>query len=65
MKKYLCTKTVLAEPMTRFEAQALGLVRDPVDTDEPGYHVVYSHDYASWSPKVPFDLGYVLSPEEV
>lgn len=60
MKKYQCTKQVLAEPMTRFKAQELGLVRDPVDADEDGYKVVYSHDYESWSPKVSFELGYSL-----
>jgi hypothetical protein len=37
--------------MTRFEAQTLGLVRDELTINEPGYHVVYSHDYESWSPK--------------
>ena len=58
MKKYQCTKQVHAEPMTRFKAQSIGLVRDPVDTDEDGYHVVYSHDYASWSPKASFEEGY-------
>jgi hypothetical protein len=60
MKTYKCTKIVTAEPMTRFEAQALNLVRDESLTDEPGYHVVYSHDYASWSPKASFEEGYVL-----
>lgn len=59
MKKYQCTKQVHAEPMTRFQAQYLGLVRDEKPIDEPGYHVVYSHDYASWSPKASFEEGYV------
>ena len=58
MRKYQCTKQVYAEPMMRFTAQDLGLIRDTTDVNEPGYHVVYSHDYASWSPKASFEEGY-------
>ena len=58
MPLYQCTKQVHAVPMTRFEAQLLGLVRDESTINEPGYHVVYSHNYESWSPKAAFDAGY-------
>lgn len=58
MKQYKCTKIVDAKPMSRFDAQDLGLVRDETDIDEPGYHVVYSHDYESWSPAKSFEEGY-------
>jgi hypothetical protein len=51
--------------MTRFEAQTLGLVRDELTINEPGYHVVYSHDYESWSPKASFDAGYSLLPTNI
>ena len=58
MKTYQSHKQVQAKPMMRFEAQSLGLVRDEKPIDEPGYHVVYSHDYESWSPKASFEEGY-------
>ena len=59
MKKYKCTKIVEAEPMTRFRAQHIGLVRDVTDTDEDGYMVKYSDTYSSWSPKSSFEEGYI------
>ena len=59
MKKYRCIKEVLAEPMTRFEAQELNLVRDETDVDEEGYLVKYSEEYSSWTPKEPFEKGYL------
>lgn len=62
MKTYQSHKKVQAEPMMRFEAQELGLVRDITDVDEPGYRVVYSDGYGfvynSWSPKASFEEGY-------
>lgn len=59
MKKYKCIKIVEAEPMTRYAAQHLGLVRDESPVDEPGYLVKYSSDYSSWSPKSSFEEGYI------
>lgn len=58
MKTYQSHKKVQAEPMMRFEAQELGLVREIIDVDEPGYRVVYSDGYESWSPKASFEEGY-------
>lgn len=58
LKQYQCTKQVTAKPMDRFEAQDLGLIRDITDTNEDGYHVIYSDDYESWSPKQSFEDGY-------
>ena len=59
MKTYQSIKVVEAEPMDRFTAQDLGLVRDTTDVNEPGYLVVYSADYKSWTPSQPFEDGYV------
>jgi len=60
MKKYKCIKEVMAEPMTRFEAQDLGLVRDVTSEDEAGYIVKYNEKYSSWTPAESFEKGYVL-----
>ena len=62
MPLYQCTKQVHAVPMTRFEAQLLGLARDESTINEPGYHVVYSHNYEGWLPKASFETGYSLLP---
>ena len=62
VKSYICIKTVKAKPMTRKEAEKLGLVRNPEsDTapDEKGYYVLYKDGYESWSPKDVFEDGYV------
>lgn len=61
MKNYTCIKKVDAEPMSRLDAELAGLVRDITGKDEPGYKVVYSDDYTSWSPKESFEKGYVLT----
>jgi hypothetical protein len=63
LKKYKCNKIVEAEPMTRKEAERLGLVRDAKSSDaedENGYKVVYSDSYVSWSPKKTFEDGYSI-----
>ena len=65
MPLYQYTKQVHAVPMTRFDAQLLSLVRDESNINEPGYHVIYSPDYESWSPKVPFEAGYALVESNV
>jgi len=51
-------------PMDRLEAQRLGIVRDHMDEDEPGYYVKYSDDYTSWSPKAAFEDGYSSTEEK-
>ena len=63
LKSYVCTKTVSAMPMSRQEAQRLGLVRDPFGTGEEGYYVKYSDSYVSWSPKAAFEEGYTSTDE--
>ena len=61
MKKYIGTKTLNAEPMTKGEAYDRSLLRGgitPVERENPGYHVVYPDGYESWSPKDVFDDAY-------
>ena len=60
LQVYKCIKQVQAEPMDRFTAQELGLVRDIIDENEDGYRVVYSNDYISWSPRQSFEDGYAI-----
>lgn len=59
MTKYKCIKEVIAKLMTRSEAQELKLVRDETNVDEDGYMVKYNEEYSSWTPKEPFEKGYV------
>ena len=56
MKKYVCHKTVMAEPMTLAEAKKkFGVVRyNGAETD--GYLVKYEDGYESWSPKSTFEM---------
>lgn len=64
MEKYIGTKTVLAEPMTRHEAYKNNLIRKSGDTamqetdDEPGYKIEYKDGYQSWSPATAFEEAY-------
>jgi len=58
MTKYQSIKTVDAQPMDRIEAENAGLVRDETGVNEPGYKVVYSDGYTSWSPAAVFEKGY-------
>lgn len=61
MKKYIVTKQVEAEPMTRGDAWGKHLLREKpteVNFDEAGYHVKYKDGYESWSPKATFDEAY-------
>jgi hypothetical protein len=64
MKKYKCFKIVEARPMDRIIAEQKGLVRDKTGVSERGYHVRYSKDYESWSPKAVFEAGYRLTLKE-
>jgi len=61
MKKYICTKTVMAEPMDSHTAGKAGLIRDwnPDSKNTGGYKVRYIDGYESWSPKAAFETGYV------
>ena len=64
MKKYVCHKTVMAEPMTLAEAkEKFGVVRyNGTETD--GYFVKYEDGYGSWSRKSSFEKGYEVVEEQ-
>ena len=63
LKQYTCKKVIKAKPMTRYQAQELGLIRDIEATDEKGYYVKYPDGYESWSPKDVFEEGYESTGE--
>jgi len=64
MERYIGTKIILAEPMTKASAVMNGLVRDAAVTIESdgsspaGYKVIYEDGYVSWSPKDTFERAY-------
>ena len=60
MERFIGTKIVYAEPMTRGEYNLFRGWQIPADEnpDDPGYKVVYSDDYVSWSPAAAFDEAY-------
>lgn len=61
MKKYIGSKLIEAEPMTRGaynEYRGWTIPKDENPEDE-GYVVKYSDDYVSWSPKEIFDKAYL------
>ena len=59
MKKFIGTKVIMAEPMTREEAQkVLGREIKPATDEEDGYLVKYKDGYNSWSPKSVFEEAY-------
>lgn len=63
MKKYTGTKTVMAEPMTRENAEKI-IGRKIVPNAEhsgEGYLVEYPDGYKSWSPKDVFEEVYSVS----
>ena len=75
MKKYVCHKTVMAEPMTLAETlmaepmtlaeakEKFGVVRyNGTETD--GYFFKYEDGYESWSPKSTFEKCYELVKEQ-
>lgn len=60
MKKYVGTKLIEAEPMTRgaynkYRGWTIPANENP---DDPGYLVRYPDGYVSWSPKEIFDAAY-------
>lgn len=68
MKKYIGTKQLCAEPMTKGEAYDRSLLRgdiNPTERENPGYHVVYPDGYESWSPKDVFDAAYRVAETPV
>ncbi len=61
MEKYLGTKMIEAEPMTRGAFNAVKGVNIPVSDScysDMGYMVVYEDGYKSWSPKDVFEKAY-------
>lgn len=62
MKKYIGTKVVAAEPMTRVEAEKIldRAIKSATGEDD-GYLVQYEDGYKSWSPKTTFEAAYRLS----
>lgn len=67
MKKYIGTKTVMAEPMNEFKAVENGFARPNKDNHEwrSGYHVQYENPdgskYDSWSPASVFKKSYKVA----
>lgn len=62
MKKYIGTKLIEAEPMTRGEYNEYRGWTIPADENpaDEGYLVRYSDSYVSWSPKEVFDKTYLV-----
>ena len=60
MEKFIGTKIVHAEPMTRGEYNKFRGWQIPADEnpDDAGYKVVYSDSYVSWSPAGAFEEAY-------
>ena len=62
MKKYIGTKTIMAKPMAKSEAEK-ELNRSLADAKggEDGYLVEYPDGYKSWSPKETFEEAYKVA----
>ena len=62
MKKYIGTKTIMAKPMAKSEAEKV-LNRSLADAKggEDGYLVEYPDGYKSWSPKETFEEAYKIA----
>ena len=66
MKKYIGTKMVSAEPMSKGEAFKKNLLKSGVnvndeDSVQEGYVVEYEDGYTSWSPKETFEKAYKVA----
>lgn len=61
MQKYIGTKLIEAEPMTRGAYNEYRGWKIPADEDpsDEGYFLRYSDDYVSWSPKEVFERVYL------
>ena len=62
MKKYIGTKTIMAKPMAKSEAEKV-LNSSLADTKggEDGYLIEYPDGYKSWSPKETFENAYKVA----
>jgi hypothetical protein len=65
MQKYIGTKVLDAEPMSRgdYNKHRGWTPPEGEDQDVAGYHVVYSDGYESWSPQDQFEEAYVVVPD--
>lgn len=65
MKKYIGTKTIQAEPMTKGQAFDAGLLRvgtlPASERELSGYKVAYGNGYESWSPADVFEAAYKVA----
>ena len=62
MKKYIGTKTIMAMPMAKSEAEkVLNRSLDDAKGGEDGYLVEYPDGYKSWSPKETFEEAYKVA----
>lgn len=67
MKQYIGTKTVLARPMSKWEAYEenylkAGVIVTQEDKNTQGYEVLYEGSgYHSWCPREEFDKAYRLA----
>ena len=65
-KKYTGTKTVMAVPMTKAEAEFhLCRTIKPATPNEDGYLVEYPDGYRSWSPVKAFEEAYRISETHI
>lgn len=65
-KKYTGTKTVMAVPMTKTDAEEfLGRTIKPATPGEDGYLVKYPDGYCSWSPAKAFEEAYRISETHI
>lgn len=62
MKKYIGTKTIMAQPMAKSEAeQVLNRSLSDAKGGEDGYLIEYPDGYKSWSPKEAFEKAYQIA----
>lgn len=63
MKKFIGTKTVMAEPLTKDNTKLCGYRVDNKNPEQDDYEVTYEDGYTSWSPKSVFEKTYkAISP---
>ena len=61
MKQYTGTKTVMAMPMRKAEAERLLGRFLPDSAEDEGYYITYPDGFKSWSPKKTFDNAYKVA----
>lgn len=65
MKTYIGVKIIQAEPATYGEFHARqGRPVTTMNSDQPGYHVLYPDGYQSWSPREVFEGAYRLVSDD-